>query len=120
MKFHNHKPHDEDTNMALVDLLDDWARWMRSGDDANGYPDKSAGFSSGGLKSFEDLEDQVDGVKWVTITTIVNDLPELPKRAIFYQFLSCWALGCAEHARHLKEAYCSLESSFAKKGFLGT
>ena len=65
----------------IDNVLTEWALWMRSDDSDLGYPRESAGFrlGGGGLKEFQDLEDQVDGWRVQVADSIIDGL-ECPQR----------------------------------------
>jgi len=74
----------------LMDILDDWARWMKKDSHRLGYPSKSSYFSSGGESTsdvFEDMVSKSDMENIKIIDAIIDDLPIKQKQAINYRFL---------------------------------
>lgn len=74
----------------LMDILEDWSRWMRSDDHGLGYPKKSPFLQSGGESTegaFEDMLDKMDLKLVITIDAIIESLPKDQRRAIFARFL---------------------------------
>lgn len=74
----------------LMDILEDWSKWMRSDDHGLGYPKKSAFLQSGGESTegaFEDMVEKMDLRQVITVDAIIEDLPIDQKRAIFARFL---------------------------------
>lgn len=74
----------------LMNILEDWARWMKKDSHRLGYPNKTTYFSSGGESTSEVFEDMVsesdmDNVK--IVDSIIDDLPKQQKQAINYRFL---------------------------------
>jgi len=67
--------------------LDLWRDFMQTNDSKLGYKSKSTGFMSGGMSSFEDLEDSVDAEAARTVDQVIDDLPMLPKNAIYILYL---------------------------------
>jgi hypothetical protein len=67
--------------------LDLWRDFMKINDNKLGYKSKSTGFMSGGMSSFEDFEDNIDNENAKTVYQVVNDLPTLPKKAIYILYL---------------------------------
>lgn len=74
----------------MVELLDEWARWVKSyKDEGLGYPKKSVGISSGGVSqygAFEALCDQADENQMKIINTGVYDLSPEEQNAIFWRY----------------------------------
>jgi hypothetical protein len=74
----------------LMDILDDWARWMKKDSHRLGYPRKSSYFSSGGESTsevFEDMLSKSDMNNVKIVDAIIDDLPIKQKQAINYRFL---------------------------------
>jgi hypothetical protein len=74
----------------LMDILDDWARWMKRDSHRLGYPSKSSYFSSGGESTsevFEDMVSKSDMENIKIIDAIIDGLPKPQRNAINYRFL---------------------------------
>ena len=41
---------------SVASAMEDWANWMRHGVGVKGYPEASAGFSTGGINCFDDMD----------------------------------------------------------------
>lgn len=67
--------------------LDLWRDYMKSHKTNLGFKSKSTGFMSGGMSSFEDLEESVDAESARTVDQVIDDLPMLPKNAIYIIYL---------------------------------
>lgn len=67
--------------------LDLWRTYMKSNSNQLGFKSKSTGFMSGGMSSFEDLEESVDAEAARTVDQVIDDLPMLPKNAIYIIYL---------------------------------
>jgi RNA recognition motif-containing protein len=74
----------------LMDILDDWARWMKQDSHKLGYPSKTSYFLTGGESTsevFEDMVSKSDMENIKTVDSIIDDLPIKQKQAINYRFL---------------------------------
>ena len=74
----------------LMDILDDWARWMKQDSHKLGYPNKTSYFLTGGESTsevFEDMVSKSDMENIKTVDSIIDDLPIKQKQAINYRFL---------------------------------
>lgn len=67
--------------------LDLWRDYMKGNDSKLGFKSKSTGFMSGGMSSFEDLEESVNAESAKTVDQVIDDLPMLPKNAIYIIYL---------------------------------
>lgn len=68
----------EDLDALIPDnadrLLRIWADYMRRGTVGKGAPTKSAGFATGGIGCWDDLEESVDSSLATEVNTILNDM----------------------------------------------
>jgi len=67
--------------------LDLWRDYMKSDNNKLGFKTKATGFMSGGISSFEDLEDDLDYSSAKTVDQAIDDLPIMQKNAIYIIFL---------------------------------
>ena len=70
----------------IIYYLDLWRNYMKSNTHKLGYKTKSSGFNTGGISSFEDLEDDLDFSAAKTIDQVIDDLP-LPQKTSIYIIL---------------------------------
>jgi hypothetical protein len=71
----------------VIYYLDLWRDYMKSDNNKLGYKSKSTGFISGGISSFEDLEDDLDHSSAKTVDQAIDDLPAMQKTAIYIIYL---------------------------------
>jgi len=74
---------------ALVLLLEDWAQWQSSYRPNTGFKSRSAGFSSLGLQSFDDMCHQSDNATMKTIDSAIDDLEPAQRAAINRKYGVC-------------------------------
>jgi hypothetical protein len=74
---------------ALVLLLEDWANWQSSYRPNTGFKSRSAGFSSLGLQSFDDMCHQSDNATMKTIDSAIDDLEPAQRAAINKKYGVC-------------------------------
>jgi hypothetical protein len=68
--------------------LDLWREYMKFGGNSKlGYPNKSAGFLSGGIHSFDDWGNENDFASARIVHMVINELPALPREAIEFAYL---------------------------------
>lgn len=70
--------------------LEAWSEWMESPSDLRAlwYPGKSAGFATGGINCYDDLEDGGAAILAQAIGQIVEELPLIQKSAIYHHYLA--------------------------------
>lgn len=80
-----------DLNFVADRGLHDWARWMRAPSDLREmwYPAKSAGFVTGGIGCWDDLEDECDSYRAQGVSVIVEQLEVTQKSAVYNRYLGC-------------------------------
>ena len=74
----------------LMNILEDWAMWMKKDSHRLGYPNKTTYFSTGGESTaevFEDMVSKSDMENVKIVDSIIDDLPKQQKQAINYRFL---------------------------------
>jgi hypothetical protein len=74
----------------LLNILDNWALWMRSDNHRLGYPKKSILLSSGGESvegAFDHMVEEMDLKHVETIDAIIEDLPKELKMALYARYL---------------------------------
>jgi hypothetical protein len=74
---------------ALVLLLEDWANWQSSYRPNTGFKSRSAGFSSLGLQSFDDMCHQSDNATMRALDSAIDDLDPAPRAAINRKYGVC-------------------------------
>lgn len=68
--------------------LDNWAGWMRSGQEVDRLPNKSSGLSSGGSsKAFDDMAEASDRRVAHLVNTIIDDMMAAHQSAIYHHYL---------------------------------
>lgn len=73
--------------------LADWADWMRSEKVGAGYPEKSAGFVTGGISCWDDLEDEGSAYACNATDAAIETLDVVSKVAISEVWLGCgWTM----------------------------
>lgn len=103
----------------LIDLLLDWAEWMKRDRYVEGYPDHSPVIGGSGLKSFDDMCEAVDGATSEAIYACINDLSPAQSVAIHHRYLpSRFRVPPAffREARVLAEAHENLMIKVQRKG----
>jgi len=74
----------------LLQLLDDWSKWMRHDNHKLGYPSKSIGLSSGGSSNadtFDYMIEDLDNDNVRTIDALIHSLPIEEQNAIYARYL---------------------------------
>lgn len=74
---------------ALVLLLEDWAHWQSSYRPNTGFKSRSAGFSSLGLQSFDDMCHQSDNATMRALDSAIDDLDPALRAAINRNYGVC-------------------------------
>ena len=67
--------------------LDVWRDYMKSHTTKLGFKSTATGFMSGSISSFEDLEEIVDSDTARAVDSAIDDLPPMPKTAIYVRIL---------------------------------
>jgi len=73
----------------MMELLDEWAKWVKSyKDEGLGYPKRSVGISSGSSQygAFEAMCDHADEHQMKIVNTGVYDLAPEEQSAIFWRY----------------------------------
>lgn len=73
-----------------MEILDDWAKWMKVDSHKLYYPSKSSFFSSGGESSneiFDQMLEDMDVKNAMTMDAIIDSLPKNQKQAIYARYL---------------------------------
>lgn len=75
---------------AVVDIekvkyyLSLWTDYMKHGNNSKlGFSNKSVGFSSGGINSFEDLTDDMDVQQVLIVDSVIDDLPKDLRESVY-------------------------------------
>ena len=68
--------------------LELWTDYMKHSGNRLGYNNKSTGFSSGGINSFEDLTDDMDTQQMLTVDSVIDDLPSELRDSVYATHLS--------------------------------
>ena len=74
----------------LLDILEQWAKWMKSDDHQLGYPTKVSYIYTGGESNhdaFEIMIEVADNNNVLIVDAIIHDLPQNQKQAIYARFL---------------------------------
>ena len=74
----------------LLSILEDWRIWMYKPSNKLGFPSRSLVMISGGhsgTDAFDNLISLQDKNNVLIIDTIIHDLPESQKNAIYYRYL---------------------------------
>ena len=78
------------TTDRLMQVLDDWARWMKRPSNKLGYPSKSAFLNSGGestANAFEEMLSQGDLKNVLKIDALISSLPKAQSQAVNARYL---------------------------------
>jgi hypothetical protein len=78
------------TNDRLLQILDDWAKWMKRPSNKLGYPTRSAFLASGGESAsdaFEEMLTESDLKNVLKIDALITSLPKEQKEAINARYL---------------------------------
>jgi hypothetical protein len=61
-----------------------WTDYMKHGNSNKlGYSNKSVGFSTGGVNSFEDLTDDMDVQQVLIVDSVIDDLPKEMRESVY-------------------------------------
>lgn len=74
----------------LLQILDDWALYMKSDNHKLGYPSKSLGMSSGGESTEDEFECMLSAMDLANvriIDAIIHDLPKEQQESIYARYL---------------------------------
>jgi hypothetical protein len=63
--------------------LEMWTDYMKHTGNKLGYGNKSIGFSSGGINSFEDLTDDMDVQQVLIVDSVIDDLPKDLRESVY-------------------------------------
>lgn len=64
--------------------LEMWTDYMKHGNSSKlGFSNKSAGFSTGGINSFEDLTDDMDVQQVLIVDSVIDDLPKDLRESVY-------------------------------------
>jgi len=64
--------------------LELWTDYMKHGNSNKlGYSNKSVGFSTGGINSFEDLTDDMDVQQVLIVDSVIDDLPKDMRDSVY-------------------------------------
>jgi hypothetical protein len=98
-------------------VLDNWARWNRTASGNLGYPKKSLMMAGGGgyEKSTDDFYTEIDQHAAEVTDTLVHDLPEMQRYAIYNRWLGCnyWI---NDYSGELLKAYIEIEAGMQRRG----
>ena len=78
------------TNERLLEVLQDWAKWMRRPSSKLGYPTRSAFLASGGesaANAFEEMLTESDLKNVLKIDALITSLPKDQKESINAKYL---------------------------------
>lgn len=78
------------TNDRLLEVLDDWAKWMRRPGSKLGYPTKSAFLSSGGGSSanaYQEMLSESNFKNVLKIDALITSLPKDQRESINAKYL---------------------------------
>lgn len=68
--------------------LDIWREYMKQDKEKLGFKSRSSGFNTGGITSFSEMEDDMDYDAARTVDQVIDDLPMLPKNALYIIYLN--------------------------------
>jgi hypothetical protein len=74
----------------LMNILDDWSRWMKVDKHGLGYPSSTSYFFTGGESTsevFEDMVSKTDMNNIKIVDAVIDGLDKNQKSAIYYRFL---------------------------------
>ncbi len=64
--------------------LEMWTDYMKHGNSSKlGFSNKSVGFSTGGVNSFEDLTEDMDVQQVLVVDRVIDDLPKEMKDSVY-------------------------------------
>lgn len=71
--------------------LRQWAAWMRGPSEIRelGYPSEAAGFATGGISCYDDLDESVLSIQVHGVDVIIAELPVLERSAVHHTYLCC-------------------------------
>ena len=75
----------------LLDLLDNWAKWMKQDNHKLGYPSQINYFSTGGASTLETFNEMIDESEYKNIKIIdacIHSLETEQKKAIYAKWLN--------------------------------
>jgi hypothetical protein len=86
MKFEGSRAVEFGTPARVDWHLDNWRRWMRSGQEVDGHSHQSAGLSDGGTsKSFDEMVESEDRRCAKVVDAILDNLPAPQRIAIYVE-----------------------------------
>lgn len=74
----------------LLELLDDWSKWMQYDDHGLGYPKRSIGLSSGGSSNsdtFDHMVEDLDNSRIRTLNALIHSLDTQEQNALYARYL---------------------------------
>ena len=72
----------------VIYYLDLWRDYMKHHNSGLGYKTRSTGFNTGGVHSFDDLGNELDGEAARIVEKAIDDLPSMQKQAIYVVYLT--------------------------------
>lgn len=103
---------------ATAYILSCWANWLRGGEVTRGYPRTSAGFLTGGINCYDDLEESVNDHIAATASVIVQSMRETPRRMILAVWTGSVFPTVADLQAATLEAVAEFEKAARVKGLL--
>lgn len=100
--------------------LENWANWHRKSSNKLGYPTKALVASCGGQSIsgvFEELCNEADRHSAEVMETLVNDLAQDQKSAIYHHWLGC-VIRVRNQSKSLQDAYDTLSVKIIRKGLI--
>jgi hypothetical protein len=104
---------------ALVQIMQEWARWQAGYRMQLGYPSHSAGMGGGGLRSFEDMCDSVDAETMRTVDGVIqHDLTPIERAAILRRYGVAAVFRFRDYEGVLAQAHDRLFVILPRKGVM--
>lgn len=104
---------------ALVAIMTQWADWQKGYTMKLGYPSCSAGMSGGGIHSFEDMCDSVDGETMRVVDGVIQeDLTPIERAAILRRYGVAAVFRFRDYEGVLMQAHERLMVLLPRKGVI--
>lgn len=113
------RPNETINEQRIKYYLEIWREWMLRDDIHLGYPKKSLVMMTGGLSSFEDLEDQLDNTNALAMDAIISNLTMSQQIAVsHFHLASVWRSSRQMLEEVYQDALEAIERGLNLKGLI--
>lgn len=108
-----------EADQRVMYYLSIWVEYMRRPDSSLACPRTSSGFHTGGANSFDDLAGQADNYAARTMDTIIDDLEDRQRLAVYHFNLGAvWKPSRYNIADEYRNAIAAIGKAIVRKGLV--